>query len=57
MLADIMREVFGDVLICAPIDGQRKIEVLPSPEMLKGKVLLKASFVFLFRAWDIHGLG
>ena len=41
MMADIMMEVFGDVLICAPINGQPKIEVLPSPEDLRGRVLLK----------------
>ena len=41
MMADIMKEVFGDVLICAPINGQPKIEVLPSPEDLRGRVLLK----------------
>ena len=41
MMADIMHEVFGDILIRAPINGQRKIEELPSPEQLKGKVLLK----------------
>jgi phosphatidylinositol phospholipase C, delta len=41
MMVDIMKEVFGDSLICAPIDGQRKIEILPSPEDLKQKILLK----------------
>jgi phosphatidylinositol phospholipase C delta len=41
MLADIMSDIFGDVLIRAPIHGLPKIEVLPSPEELKGKVLLK----------------
>jgi phosphatidylinositol phospholipase C, delta len=41
IMANIMKEVFGDVLIRAPINGQPKIEVLPSPEELKGKVMLK----------------
>jgi phosphatidylinositol phospholipase C delta len=46
MLAKIMHDVFGDTLISAPIDGRKKIEVLPSPEELKGKVLLKVSGMF-----------
>ena len=42
MLASIMKKVFGDALVSAPVDDRPKIEVLPSPEALKGKVLLKA---------------
>jgi phosphatidylinositol phospholipase C, delta len=42
MLANIMKNVFGDALISAPVDDRPKIDVLPSPESLKGKVLLKA---------------
>jgi phosphatidylinositol phospholipase C delta len=41
MMAKIMKEVFGDTLISAPICGRAKIVALPSPEDLKGKVLLK----------------
>jgi phosphatidylinositol phospholipase C delta len=41
VLVQIMREVFGDTLICAPVEGREQIEQLPSPEDLKGKVLLK----------------
>ena len=41
MIANIMSEVFGDALVKAPVDGRPKIEVLPSPEELKGRVLLK----------------
>jgi phosphatidylinositol phospholipase C delta len=44
MIAAIMIEVFEDTLVQEPLeelaDG-RKIEVLPSPEQLKGKILLK----------------
>jgi hypothetical protein len=36
-----MREVFGKALVSAPVHGRQKIEVLPSPEDLKGRVLLK----------------
>jgi phosphatidylinositol phospholipase C delta len=42
MMVDIMCQVFGDALISAPIDGRPKIDVLPSPEDLKGRFLLKA---------------
>jgi len=40
MIASIMHEVFGDSLVSAP-EGRPKIEVLPSPEDLKGRILLK----------------
>lgn len=40
MIASIMHEVFGDSLVIAP-EGHPKIEVLPSPEDLKGRILLK----------------
>ena len=41
LIASIMSEVFGDALVKAPVDGRPPIEVLPSPEDLKGRVLLK----------------
>ena len=37
-----MTEVFGDALVNAPIEGRPRIDRLPSPENLKGRVLLKA---------------
>lgn len=37
-----MREVFGDKLVVAPIDGDDADIMLPSPEELKGRILLKA---------------
>jgi len=40
-IVDIMVEVFGDSIVQAPIAGRPKIEVLPSPESLKNKFLLK----------------
>lgn len=40
-LVDIMNDVFGDSLVQAPIEGRPKIKVLPSPEDLKNKFLLK----------------
>ncbi|KDR66475.1 hypothetical protein GALMADRAFT_259273 [Galerina marginata CBS 339.88] len=41
-IVDIMVESFGDALIQAPSENRPKIKVLPSPEQLKGKFLLKA---------------
>lgn len=41
---DIMREIFGDALIRAPPDGTTlKIDTLPSPADLKGKILVKVT--------------
>ena len=40
-MVSIMHEVFGESLVSAPINGRPTIEVLPSPEDLKGRVLLK----------------
>ena len=41
VIAQIMREVFGDALVTAPIEGFANLDVLPSPEHLKGRILLK----------------
>ena len=42
MMAAIMHEVFGDALVSTPLYGHpARIEVLPSPEDLRGRVLLK----------------
>jgi phosphatidylinositol phospholipase C, delta len=48
LLAKIMHDVFGDALVSAPLDGRPKIEVLPSPEDLRGRVMLKVCGVFFF---------
>ncbi|KZT08084.1 1-phosphatidylinositol-4,5-bisphosphate phosphodiesterase 1 [Laetiporus sulphureus 93-53] len=47
MIASIMRKEFGDALINAPIDGRPRVDVLPSPEDLKGRVLLKAKNLYV----------
>lgn len=48
MMAAMLVEIFGDMLVKAPVDGhQAPIEKLPSPEQLKGKVLLKAKNLFV----------
>lgn len=41
MLFNIMLKAFGDALVQAPVDGRPRIEVLPSPEDLRGRILLK----------------
>ncbi|EIM87228.1 uncharacterized protein STEHIDRAFT_146709 [Stereum hirsutum FP-91666 SS1] len=46
-MVDIMLEVFGDSLVREPVEGRRKIEVLPSPEGLRGKVMLKAKNLYV----------
>jgi phosphatidylinositol phospholipase C, delta len=43
LIASIMSDVFGDMLVKAPVEGRPKIDVLPSPEELKGRILLKVS--------------
>jgi len=47
VMVQIMQEVFGDALVRAPPEGRERIERLPSPEELKGKVLLKVEFLFI----------
>lgn len=54
MIAAIMIEVFKDTLVQEPLEELaegRKIEVLPSPEQLKGKILLKVGFNTMFGNW------
>lgn len=41
LLANIMHEVFGEALVSAPIEGKPLSGPLPSPEDLKGRILLK----------------
>jgi phosphatidylinositol phospholipase C, delta len=42
-----MTEVFGDKLVVAPVDIDDVDIILPSPEQLKGRILLKAKNKFL----------
>ncbi|KAH9903290.1 1-phosphatidylinositol-4,5-bisphosphate phosphodiesterase 1 [Cubamyces lactineus] len=46
-LVTIMKEVFGDALVYAPVEGRPSIVELPSPEDLKGRVLLKAKNLYV----------
>lgn len=43
IIARIMVEVFGDMLIRAPVEGRSVIEKLPSPRDLMGKIMLKVN--------------
>lgn len=54
MIANIMREEFGDALVTAPVNGRPKIEALPSPEDLKGRVLLKVRTPSSLSLADVH---
>lgn len=54
MLANIMKSVFGEALVSAPVEGRPKIEVLPSPEDLKGRVLLKAKNLYVSASEPLH---
>jgi len=47
MMVEVMRDVFQDALVSAPVEERPSIEVLPSPEQLKGKVLLKAKNLYV----------
>ncbi|KAF8877456.1 PLC-like phosphodiesterase [Gymnopilus junonius] len=49
MIAEIMIEEFGDSLVRAPADSEGKIDNLPSPEDLKGKILLKTKNLNLMK--------
>ncbi|KAI9725642.1 MAG: Phospholipase C [Chrysothrix sp. TS-e1954] len=40
IMAGIMKESFGDKLLLAPLEGADSL-ILPSPEQLKGKILIK----------------
>lgn len=47
MMVEVMRDVFRDALVSAPVEGRMTLENLPSPEHLKGKVLLKAKNLYV----------
>ncbi|KAG2142733.1 1-phosphatidylinositol-4,5-bisphosphate phosphodiesterase 1 [Suillus bovinus] len=47
IMVEVMRDVFQDALVSAPVEGRPAVEVLPSPEHLKGKVLLKAKNLYV----------
>ena len=54
-LVIIMKEVFGEHLVWAPVDARPKIDVLPSPEELRGRVLLKAKNLYVSEKQGLAG--
>ncbi|KAH9474534.1 1-phosphatidylinositol 4,5-bisphosphate phosphodiesterase 1 [Psilocybe cubensis] len=62
MIAEIMLKEFGDSLVKVPVDAEgvimrEKIEQLPSPEELKGKILLKAKNFNLLKSDSDSDIG
>ena len=53
MIAQIFKGVLGEMMVDAPIYDEKVIEVLPSPDALKNRVLLKVSSesISLARRW------
>jgi phosphatidylinositol phospholipase C delta len=43
MLVDIMTKAFGSALVRVPLDEHPKLVVLPSPEQLKGRIMVKVA--------------
>ncbi|KAF8478826.1 1-phosphatidylinositol-4,5-bisphosphate phosphodiesterase 1 [Gautieria morchelliformis] len=46
-IAEIMKTTFGDALVTAPLQGREVTDTLPSPEELKGRVLIKAKNLYV----------
>ncbi|KAF8273638.1 PLC-like phosphodiesterase [Lactarius quietus] len=53
-MSSIMHEVFGESLVCAPVNGRPKIEVLPSPDDLKGRILLKTKNLYITESEEVQ---
>ncbi|KAJ6591818.1 PLC-like phosphodiesterase [Mycena vulgaris] len=47
MLVDIMTKAFGSALVKAPLEEHSKIVVLPSPEQLKGRIMVKTKNLYV----------
>ncbi|KAJ7460554.1 1-phosphatidylinositol-4,5-bisphosphate phosphodiesterase 1 [Mycena latifolia] len=47
MLVDIMTKAFGPALVKAPLEEHPKITVLPSPEDLKGRIMVKTKNLYV----------
>jgi phosphatidylinositol phospholipase C delta len=47
LIAGVMHEVFGDRLVSAPLGERQKIDRLPSPEELKGRILLEVKNLYV----------
>ncbi|KAJ7623411.1 1-phosphatidylinositol-4,5-bisphosphate phosphodiesterase 1 [Roridomyces roridus] len=47
MLVDIFSKAFGSALVSAPVEQHPKITMLPSPEALKGRILIKTKNLYI----------
>ncbi|KAJ7462363.1 PLC-like phosphodiesterase [Mycena galericulata] len=47
MLVDIFSKAFGPALIRAPLEQHHQIDVLPSPEELKGRIMVKTKNLYV----------
>ncbi|KAJ7766326.1 1-phosphatidylinositol-4,5-bisphosphate phosphodiesterase 1 [Mycena maculata] len=57
MIVDIMQSVFGDKLMRAPVDGRPQIDELPSPDDLRGMIMVKAKNLYVSRDAPLVGGG
>lgn len=48
LVVEIMVDVFGDALVRVGVSEHTRVDVLPSPEELKGKILFKVRFLLWF---------
>jgi phosphatidylinositol phospholipase C, delta len=46
-IAEIMKSTFGDALVTAPLQDREVTDTLPSPEELRGWVLVKAKNLYV----------
>lgn len=51
-IAEIMQSTFGDALVTAPLQDRVTTDILPSPEELRGRVLLKAKNLYVEETQD-----
>ncbi|KAJ7026291.1 1-phosphatidylinositol-4,5-bisphosphate phosphodiesterase 1 [Mycena alexandri] len=52
MLVDIMTNAFGSALVRVPVTDQLKLVALPSPEALKGRIMVKTKNLFVAAELD-----
>jgi phosphatidylinositol phospholipase C delta len=56
-VAEIMKQCFGDALVDKRLDGDLQGGQLPSPEMLKRRILLKVRNKYIYNAVTYADLG
>lgn len=55
MVVEIMKDVFGEKLVQAPVGGRPPIDELPSPHDLRGMILVKAKNLYVSRDAGVVG--